>query len=83
MPWPRRTGSKSKLNLRAQVGVGCNYHDNEVKTSVNVEMVFGFTLCLLAADIVFHRTRACTHMLQTGRVVFMLSINTSGHVQRG
>lgn len=46
-------------------------------------MAFGFTLGLPAVDIIFRRTRACTHTPQPGKVVSTLSINTSGHVQRG
>lgn len=46
-------------------------------------MAFGFTLGLPAADISFHRTWACSHALQPGRVASSLSINTLGRVQRG
>lgn len=37
--------------MGARLGGGCNYHDNEVQTGVDVAMAFGFAHGLPAPDI--------------------------------
>lgn len=80
---PRGAGSESKFNLRAWLGGGCNYHDNEVWTGVDVVMAFGFTPGLPAVDIFIRRTRECTQTPRPGIVVSTLSLNTPGRLQPG